>query len=42
MIQANELRVGNWFIPITDDGFELEPRQLKAVELYALAVNPSP
>ena len=38
-MEAKELRIGNYFIPIMDDGTQLEERKLKASELYAIYNN---
>ena len=41
MIQANELRIGNWFIPTMFNGVELEERPIIAMEFLALSENPN-
>jgi hypothetical protein len=41
MINANELRIGNWFIPCLFDDEQLEPRPLKARDFFALSENPN-
>ena len=39
-MKANELRIGNWFIPFIEDGAELGPRPIRAMEFLALSENP--
>lgn len=39
-MKTNELRIGNHFIPFTEDGTELECRAITAVELYFLSNHP--
>jgi len=41
MINVNELRIGNWFIPCLFDDEQLEPRPLKARDFFALSENPN-
>ena len=39
-MDVKELRVGNYFIPITDNGYELEPRKIKVSEFLLLSERP--
>ena len=39
-MKANELRIGNWFIPFMFNGEELEARPIRAMEFLALSQNP--
>ncbi len=39
-MKANELRIGNYIIPITSDGFKLEQRPIHAREFWLLSNEP--
>jgi hypothetical protein len=40
-MKAQELRIGNWFIPTMFNGVELEERPISAMEFLALSENPN-
>lgn len=39
-MEAKDLRIGNYFIPVMDDGTELSERRIKASEIFAIYNKP--